>query len=252
MNAAGRVIVTGASGGFGREFARRLEARGHALLLHGRDERRLGALRDSLRHPARHCMVLADLATGEGCEALIRQATAMPVTGLVNNAGFGRWGAFSDVAARDHASVLTADLLAPVRLAHALWPHIAEQRGFIINVSSLAGESPMPYLSSYGAAKAGLTAWSEALRAEARGRVTIVTLIPGPSPTGFRAVSGMPEKTGDFFREPPSRVVDCALRMLDRGGGCRAPGARHKLLHLLQTLTPRALAARLAARAFRP
>jgi short-subunit dehydrogenase len=123
--------------------------------------------------------------------------------------------------------------------------------GFIINVSSLAGETPLPWLSSYAAAKAGLTFWSEALRIEMSGRITVVTLAPVPSPTGFRAVSGMPERTGDFFREPPELVVRASLSYLKRGGGFCVPGWRHRLMHMLQSLTPRPLALRLMARILR-
>ena len=247
-----RVLVTGATGGFGRLFARMLEERGHRLLLHGRDQARMDALLAELARPADHAAVLADLADEAGVAALIRASREHRVAGLVNNAGFGLWGRFPDVPAEGHADVLRVDLLAPVRLAHALLPAIREARGFIINVSSLAGVTPLPYLSTYAAAKAGLTFWSEALRVELAGAVRVVTLAPGPSPTGFRAVSGMPERTGDFFRQPAETVVRAALAALDRGGGMVVPGWRHRLLRLLQAVTPTPLALRLMERALRP
>ncbi len=255
----GHVLVTGASGGFGCAFARALAARGHALILHGRDEARLANLRAVLPQPERHRIITANLAAERGVRALLRELESLEqggefrLEGLVNNAGFGLWGAFSALPRKPQLDVLRVDLLAPVALTHALLPRLETARGFVINVSSLAGESPMPWMSCYAAAKAGLTFWSEALREEMRGRLRIVTLAPGPSPTGFRAVSGMPAHgRGAFFRESVDTIIARALTMLDAGGGYCVPGLRHRLLWLLQRITPRPLALKLIARSLSP
>ncbi len=245
----GRVVITGASGGFGHEFARQLERRGHRLLLHGRDKARMRMTLESLQHPDRHACLYADLATAAGCEALSAAAKEhRDLIGLVNNAGFGVWGSFALREYKPQMEVLHTDLLAPVALTHALLPLLTRNRGFVINVSSLAGETPLPHMSTYSAAKAGLSFWSEALRAEMRGKVRIVTLVPGPSPTGFRRVSGMPQAVGGSFRTNPVVIVRQSLACLDRGGGYCVPFPRHRLLWLLQRLTPRAAAAALMRR----
>ena len=80
------------------------------------------------------------------------------------------------------------------------------------------------------------------VRAELAGRVRVVTLAPGPSPTGFRDVSGMPMGKGNFFRAPADLVVRAALHTLAKGGGYCVPGPRHRLLWLLQKSMPRSLA----------
>ncbi len=243
MTAEPCVLITGASGGFGREFARQLEHMGCRLLLHGRDAPRLRMTLESLRHPERHRCVHADLSTPDGVESLLTQLHEEDrLAGLVNNAGFGIWGAFEQRQIVMQLDVLHTDLVAAIHLTHALLPRLITNRGFIINVSSLAGEIPLPYMSTYSAAKAGLTYWSEALRAELGGRVTVVTVAPGPSPTGFREISGMPPGKGSVFRTPSCLVVRASLRKLRQGGGFCVPGIRHRLLFALQRATPQRLA----------
>jgi len=233
------ILITGASGGFGMEFARQLEPLGYSLLLHGRNEAKLQQLRLSLNSPQRHRCIITDLSHPEGCDLLLKAIANEHICGLVNNAGFGLWGTFERIPIREQINMLRTDLEAPVALAHALLPQLKAQQGFMINVSSLAGEYPLPWMSGYAAAKAGLTYWSEALRTELGESLRIVTLAPGPSPTGFRHVSGMPHATGDFFRTPATLIVYHALQCLQRGGGYCVPGWRHRLLWLLQKTIPR-------------
>lgn len=232
------VLLTGASGGFGVEFARALEQRGYALILHGRDAKRLHALKQQLFSPDKHPCIIADLSQPAGITSLLEQLGDRSISGLVNNAGFGLWGAFAGLPLEDQLTVLHTDLLAPVTLTHTLLPRLTRASGFIINVSSLAGEYPLPYMSTYAAAKGGLTLWSEALRSELAGTVRVVTLAPGPSPTGFRAVSGMPHGPGRFFRTSAADIVKAALAVLDAGGGYCVPGVRHRLLWLMQRTIP--------------
>ncbi len=234
-----RVLITGASGGFGYEFATQLEKEGYALLLHGRDKTRLKLTLDALVYPERHKLVFADLSSRKETETLIDNLGSEDLFGLVNNAGFGVWGGFSTKESIAQADVIRVDLLAPVMLAHAVLPSLIRHKGFMINVSSLAGETPLPYLATYAAVKAGLTFWSEAIRAEHRGEIRVVTLAPGPSPTGFRDVSGAPKGKGNEFSISAQQVVCASLQTLSLGGGYCVPGWRHKILWLIQKLTPR-------------
>jgi len=246
------VLITGASGGFGCEFARQLEQRGYRLILHGRDKPRMQMTLHALKSPDNHDCLFADLAFDSERETFIEKVKQYPdLYGLVNNAGFGVWSAFEGGEIKPQLGVLQTDLIAPVDIAHALLPRLRKNHGFIINVSSLAGETPLPNMSTYAAAKAGLTYWSEAMRIEIEHEVRVVTLAPGPSPTGFRDVSGMPEGPGSGFRSRARLIVGQALKKLDSGGGYCVPGMRHKLLYFLQKITPRRLALRLMARYLR-
>jgi len=246
------VLITGASGGFGLEFAKQLEPKGYRLLLHGRDMPRLQMTLASLKYPERHRIIIADLNLKTGIDDLLEALAEEQVAGLVNNAGFGIWGGFGETDIVSQIDLIKTDLKAPIQLAHALLPSLLRNHGFMINVSSLAGESPLPFMSVYGAAKAGLTFWSEALRSELAGKIEIVTLAPGPSPTGFRDVTGLPRQRGGFFRTPIPIVVNTAMRTLECGGGYCVPGWRHRLLYILQQITPRKLALVLMKNHLRP
>ncbi len=246
------ILITGASGGFGLEYAKQLEPMGYTLILHGRDAARLQLTLDSLKHPERHSTILADLNARDGLTSLLAGVADADLYGLVNNAGFGIWGSFEKTGIVPQIDVIKTDLKAPIALAHALLPRLRANHGFIINVSSLAGESPLPYMSTYAAAKAALSYWSEALRIEMCGQISIVTLAPGPSPTGFRDVSGMPMGPGSFFRAASDMIVHASLNTLKKGGGYCVPGWRHKLLYLMQRTTPRSLALHLMAKHLRP
>ncbi len=251
-SAAGSVLITGASGGFGLEFAKQLEPAGYRLILHGRDKSRLQMTLDTLKHPDRHRVALADLNARHGLSELISCIENEPLVGLINNAGFGIWGSFEQTGIVPQVDVIKTDLKAPIALAHALLPALLRHKGFIINVSSLAGEYPLPYMSTYAAAKAGLTYWSEAIRIELDGRLRIVTLAPGPSPTGFRKISGMPRSTGSFFRTPIPIIIHAALHRLEKGGGYCVPGWRHRLLFAIQKAVPRRIGLGLMADNLRP
>jgi len=249
------VLITGASGGFGLEFAKQIEPLGYRLILHGRDVPRLKMTLGSLKYPERHSIVEADLNAKNGLSTLINAVAGERLIGLVNNAGFGIWGGFEKTGIVPQIDVIKTDLKAPIAITHALLPRLLKRGNdaFIINVSSLAGESAMPYMSTYAAAKAGLTYWSEALRTELDGQIRIVTLAPGPSPTGFRDVSGMPGGMGGgVFRTSVALIIRAALSCLERGGGYCVPGWRHKLLYTIQKLVPARWALRIMVKAFRP
>ncbi|MFQ5354981.1 MAG: SDR family NAD(P)-dependent oxidoreductase [Mariprofundaceae bacterium] len=249
----GKVLITGASGGFGREFALQLEPMGFDLLLLGRDLGRLKLVQAELSRPERHRLLQADLNCVRERTSLIEKLEKEKITGLVNNAGFGIWGGFFECVVSTQIGVVQTNLVAPIHLTHALLPQLVRQHGFIINVSSLAGETPLPYMSTYASAKAGLTFWSEALRLELGSQgVHVVTLVPGPSPTGFRDVSGMTSTKGSFFRTPSKTVVQGALACLARGGGYCIPGWRHTLLFGLQKMLPQRLALQIMKRHLRP
>jgi len=249
----GYTLITGASGGFGYEFARQLEAKGARLILHGRDAARLQLTIDGLKHPDRHRCLIADLSQRKSVESFIDSVQAEgKVVGLVNNAGFGIWGKFELCESVAQLDVLRTDLIAPVSITHAFLPELIRNRGFVINVSSLAGETPLPYMSTYASAKAGLTYWSEALRAEIAGKVSVVTLAPGPSPTGFRDISGAPKGKGSGFSTSAELVVRESLHMLSQGGGYCVPGWKHRLLWILQKVTPRQLSLKLMASYLKP
>ncbi|HVU02147.1 MAG TPA: SDR family oxidoreductase [Polyangiaceae bacterium] len=247
-------IVTGASAGIGAAFARALAARGKSLVLVARDGARLEGLAPELRAKGAPSVTVlpADLTAPADLvrvEQAVRSADGLSL--LVNNAGFGTAGAFvkSSLDAEDRE--IRLNVLALVHLCHAAAPRlVARGSGGIINVSSVQGFFPSPFVATYGATKAFVTSFSEALAGELAGTgVTVQTLCPGFTRTEFQERAGM--KTGDVPRSAwmtPESVVAASLEALDRGDALCVPGAQNAALVGLEKLIPRALTRKITAR----
>lgn len=216
-------LITGASSGFGSEFARQLAPDARALVLVARRESRLQELKRELetRHPGLRVRVhAADLARPEEVGALVRRLGEwdLHVNFLVNNAGIGDHGPFSTGDWDKIQAMLDLNVVALTRLTHALLPMLrAGGRGAILNVSSIAGLLPLPHMSVYAATKAYVNSFSDGLRMELRrSGVTVTALLPGPSETEFLQTavrsSGKPAwDTPAQFTVPAADVVRAGL-----------------------------------------
>src|SRR5207253_2554553 len=137
---------------------------------------------------------------------------------VINNAGLHHRGPALTVDPLALGDMITVNLAAPVVLCRAAVP-LMRQGGSIVNVASLAGMVPMRYQVTYGASKAGLRAFSRALRDELAGRISVSVVSPGPVDTGFFGEEI--EKVADVvFSQPMSRAEDVAEAILEciRGG----------------------------------
>lgn len=221
-----RAVITGASSGIGAAFARELAADAD-LLLTGRDAPALEELAAELRAPegGREVRVVtADLARPAGRAELIAAAEAFAPDLLVNDAGLGTWGEFlEDPPERVEASVLV-DVLAPVALARALLPGMIERaaaggdgaRAGLLNLSSTLAFTPVPHGSIYGASKAFLLSFTEALAAELGDRpVDVLAVCPGPVRTDFYRRAGFPGGPPPFAYAP-EQVARRAMADLGR------------------------------------
>ncbi len=229
-------LVTGASSGIGAEFARQLAARGHGVALVARRDSRLEDLAADLRarHGVRAEPLACDLTDPAARAGLVAglAALGLRVDVLVNNAGFATGGPF-------HESVLEHELQqvrllceTPVDLTGRVLPGMmARGEGAVINVASTAGMQPLPNSAGYGAAKAHLLSFTQAIHAEARGGgVTVSALCPGPVRTElFDKVDHPVERApGPAWMDAPE-VVRAALEGADRGDRIVIPGARIRL-----------------------
>ena len=231
-------VITGASGGLGRELAGQLAAKGWDLLLTARRAGHLEALAAALRaaHGVAVQVCPADLSRPEEVGALLRACADLPVGLVINNAGAGQIGPSSDIPWEVEEALLTANMLAPCRLTKAFAASM--ERGCILNVASLAGFQPEPGMASYAASKAFLLQWSRAVGYELKreGRpVRLAVLCPGPLATGFDRAAGA---TAVRRGMSPTRCARIALRGLAQGKTVILPGAGAKLLHLLGKLLP--------------
>ncbi|HEY0974491.1 MAG TPA: SDR family oxidoreductase [Solimonas sp.] len=241
-------LITGASSGIGAAFADALAAAGTDLILVARSTDKLEALAAQLRerHGRRVDVLTADLSRpSAGIELAAAVAErGLSVDLLVNNAGFGEAGPFAKASLARVQQMLALNCAAVVDLSHAFLPAMqAAGHGAIINIASLAGFQPTPFMSLYGATKAFVLAFSEGLWAECRKRnVRILAVCPGPVDTPFF------EATGDAnLRKavPPMAmmraedVVAQSLRALARGQAVLVPGPISKFVAQMPRLLPR-------------
>jgi short-subunit dehydrogenase len=242
-------LITGASAGIGREFARQLAGRARSLILVARREQRLDDLRDELQLQNPNVAVLirkTDLANvgqlNELLEWLDRERIDVDL--LINNAGLGDSGAFATSDPIRNEQMTLVNIVALTTLTRHLLPRmIGRRHGGILNVSSSAGFLPIPDFAVYAATKAYVTSFSEALRVELRGTgVSICALCPGPVHTEFQEVAkrpgAQPDTGPEFVFVPVEEVVRDALTALEADRPLVIPGFPMKLGMFLVRITP--------------
>ncbi|MGA7054768.1 MAG: SDR family oxidoreductase [Mycobacterium sp.] len=256
---AGCAVITGASSGFGALFAEQLAKRGLPLVLTGRDEPRLTAVQESVRRIAPGVdveIVLGDLGADAGVEALLTHLDGRPIDVLVNNAGFGTYGPLSKADAARENELVAVNVNALVRLTCAVLPGmVARGKGGILNVASTIAFQPAPFQATYGASKAFVLSFSQALWAETKGSgVTVSALCPGPTRTGFVDALGSDVSHTAIYRHlvEPEPIVIAGLRALDRGRPVAVPGLRNRVMANSGRFAPGWVTALLAGRMLRP
>jgi short-subunit dehydrogenase len=252
-------VVTGASSGLGAIFADQLAKRGLSLMLTGRDQARLSEVAQRVRQSAPNVdveLVVGDLGTEAGIDDLMARLDGRVIGVLVNNAGFGTYGEFSEIDAGREHDLIAVNVDALVCLTHAVLPGmLARGRGGILNVASTIAFQPGPYQATYGASKAFVLSLSQALWAETRGTgVTVTALCPGPTRTGFVDALGSDVSHTAVYRRlaAPEPVVAAGLRALDRGHAVVVPGLRNRVMAEGGRLTPGWLSALIGGRMLRP
>ncbi|MDB5070509.1 MAG: actIII 1 [Candidatus Eremiobacteraeota bacterium] len=248
-------LVTGASSGIGETFAHALAGRGQNLVLVARSAARLDALAAGLttKHRIRADVIIADLADAGATDAIVAElgSRGIVVDTLINNAGFGTHGEFAALDPKRELDEIMVNCYALVALTRALLPGmIARKSGAVINVGSTASFQPVPYMATYGATKAFVLSFSEALAEEVRAQgVRVVALCPGQTETAF--FSNIEEARVGRARTP-KQVVTTALRALDRGAVVAIDGLSNYALANSNRFAPRRLVARIAAKIERP
>ncbi len=245
-------MVTGASSGIGATFARRLALAGTDLVVVARRRDRLDELAGELSsaHGVTVETLVADLSDPDQLarvETRLREGER-PVDLLVNNAGAGGHGSYSSLAVDGVEAMVRLNLLAPARLTSAALPvMVARGRGGIVNVSSISGEQPIPFVATYAATKAFLTSLSESLHEELRGSgVSVTAVLPGFTRTEFHDRADMGRSLPGPFWMTSEAVVDAALAAVGRGQAICVPGFGYRLLVGLSRHAPRGLVRRVA------
>jgi uncharacterized protein len=253
-------LITGASAGIGREFARQLAKRAASLVLVARRTERLEELRDELRQQNPNLQIQirsVDLSDESDLDALCawiaREKFAIDF--LINNAGLGDAGAFAASEPARVKEMILVNVFALTLLTRNLLPSlIAQKNSAILNVSSSAGFLPIPTAAIYAATKAYVTSFSEALRVELQDAgVTVTALCPGPVHTEFadvaRRAGGNQKKGPEVAHVSVERVVRDALDGVEMNRPIVIPGFLVQLGTTFVRLTPMPIL-RLAGRVF--
>ena len=244
------VLVTGASAGIGEEFAKQLAQQGENLILVARREDRLQALAEQLRsaHGVSVQIVASDLSLPEAPERLAARVMqeGWELNGLINNAGFGDRGRFTELSLERQMSMIQVNVTALVELTHRLLPLLqVQQDAFVINVASTASFQSGPNMAIYYATKAFVLSFSEALHEELSGRVRVSALCPGATESEFAKEANMTDtilfKAGTMTSEA---VVRKALKQRRRA--IVIPGFKNWFGALLAKLSPRAISRKMA------
>jgi uncharacterized protein len=247
------VLITGASAGIGREFARQLTGRASSIVLVARREERLHELRDELTkdYPNQNIHVRkTDLSNPKETEELMAwlEREKIEIDFLINNAGTGDHGHFVTIDPVRLDQILLVNIVALATLTRKLLPAmIARKRGAILNVSSTAGFLPLAGFAVYAASKAFVTNFSEAVRAEVNGKgVSVCALCPGPVHTEFMDVAKRPGRKPymsgpELIHVSAAHVARAGLAAVERNQAIAIPGFLMKLSMLIIRLTPLAI-----------
>jgi short-subunit dehydrogenase len=249
-------LVTGASMGIGEAFAQAFGARGYDVALVARSGAELDRIAASIRsnHVVRVEAIVADLGDAAAVQRAADDVESRfgRVDLLVNNAGFGAHGRFESLGAERNAAQVRVNIEALVALTSRFTPAmLARRTGGVINVASTAAFQPVPYMAVYGATKAFVLSFTEALAQEFKGRgVRVLAVCPGATKTNFFATAGAGAQFGP--NRSVAQVIKTALRAYDRGESVVVDGPLNRLLTVSPRLLPRGLIAGVAARMFEP
>jgi uncharacterized protein len=238
-------VVTGASSGIGRAFALELVRQGHPVLLVARRRDRLEEVaRDIVAGGGRAEVLDADLGSAAGVDAVVDRAIALGGAGvLINDAGFGRSGSFAEIPLAEALAEISVNVTALVALTRRLLPlMLARGRGRIINLASIVSFMPTPYFAVYGATKAFVLHFTEALAYELRGTgVRVLAACPGVVKSEFAAVASAEQLERRLPVLSPETVARTSLRAVDSRRVVRVIGVVTKILAFLPRISPRAL-----------
>ena len=231
-------------------MARELAARGHDLALVARREDRMRELAEELaeRHAVRAETFGCDVAEPEGRARLIGEVAerGLTVEILINNAGFGSGGAFHALDGEGETGMVRTNVEAVVALTSAWLPGMVERRrGAVLNLASLIAFQPVPFQATYGASKAFVLSFTQAVHEEVRGTgVTITALCPGPVRTEFGesgGFGGADDRIPSFMWLDSETVARAGIEGLEKGDRVVVPGVVNRLGALSGHYMPRAL-----------
>jgi short-subunit dehydrogenase len=242
-------LITGASGGIGHDLALLAAADGKNLVLVARSVEKLEQLAETIRKKNKTEVISidVDLSDETGVNTLISEITkrGIQIDSLINNAGFGDFSDFAKADLPKNMEMIRLNISALTQLSHfALQGMLKEGRGKIMNVASTAAFMPGPGMAVYYASKAYVLSFSEALTREMKGTgVTVTTLCPGPTDTGFASSAGLGKSLMHWILPPATsmEVAKAGYKAMMKGKAIEIPGFTNKLSAMSPRFTPRSM-----------
>jgi len=248
-------LITGASGGIGKELTYIHAAQGDDVIIVARSSDKLLSIKKELelKYSIFVYVIVADLSNDSGLQHLYREVAKIerPVHYLINNAGFGDYAEFVDTDIERQEEMVNLNIMALMKITHHFLPDLIQVQGKIMNIGSVASFQPGPTMSVYFASKAFVLHFSEALTAELRSKnVGVTALCPGPTESDFMDVSGMGQRKIVQNRKLPSAksVAEYGYRSMLKNKPVAIPGVSNRLLVFFTRFIPRNLLAKLSYR----
>ncbi|MGY4691763.1 SDR family NAD(P)-dependent oxidoreductase [Salibacterium sp. K-3] len=247
-------LVTGASSGIGKVFAIELAKKGCNLILVARSENKLKQIANELqkKYFIQAVPLPVDLSSVGAAEKVAREVEILGLTVniLINNAGFGTLGVFNQISSTRVHQEIHLNVISLTELTYQfIGSMIGKKEGIIINVASMTAFQPTPYMAVYGATKAYVLSFTEALWAEYRDSgVQIIALCPGETKSSFHAVSGTESLKGKHME--PIDVVNAAFKGVNKDRSHIIVGRNNYIMAHLPRLLPRSMVVKLAKGAF--
>ncbi|MFM6189148.1 MAG: SDR family NAD(P)-dependent oxidoreductase [Planktothrix sp.] len=254
-------LITGASVGIGAAFAKELASRKMDVVLVARSQDKLEQLAEQLQtqYNIKAYVIPQDLtqpgATKAVVDAIEKQGLTIDL--LINNAGFGDYGAFVDRALEKQVQMIQLNITALVELTHIFLKDMKKRgSGAIVNIASIAGYQPLPYSSVYSATKAFVVNFTEALWAENQNSgVRILVVCPGPTESNFFVVAEFPQTFAGAGQNyaTAEEVVQETLQALEKDFSTLVTGGfANQLIVNLPRFFPRDTIVSLVEKQFRP
>lgn len=248
-------LITGASAGIGAELAKVFAAHDHDVVLVARRRDALEALAGTLegKHGVKATVIVDDLGDPEAPGRIFAAVSdaRIDVDVLVNNAGFGLGGEFSETPIEREIAMVQVNVTALMHLSKLfIAPMLKRRAGYVLNVASTAAFFPGPMHSVYYASKAFVLSFSQALAEELdRSGISVTCLCPGPTETEFAQVAGIKTvRLPNLDVAEAADVAEFGYRAMKARWRVAVPGARNKLVVQAQRFVPRRLIARAIGR----
>jgi len=241
-----KALVTGASSGIGRDMAKELAKRNIDLILVSRDLEKLQDVKNQIENVNVE-IIQKDLNIEQNCIDLFEEVKEQPIDIVINNAGFGVFGDFIESPLEKELNMIKTNITAVHILTKLFLAKMEkEDRGYILNVASIAGYMPGPLMASYYSTKAYVVRLTQAIKEELirkKSNVKVGVLCPGPVETNFNNVAGVKFKAKALTSEYVAKyTVDKILKRKFY----IIPGLSIRALRIVSKIIPDNLMAKMA------